>query len=84
MQLVWICARGDAIVGIRSIKSCVHLVRHMRCHGYAEECVKIADLPLNKQLGHAPHANIYVSKFEKRGHFALYINNSYGSKTVHG
>ena len=26
----------------------------MRCHGYAEECVKTANLPLNKQLG--PHA----------------------------
>ena len=32
----------------------------MRCHGYAEECVKTADLPLNKQLGHVPHAHCYA------------------------
>ena len=29
---------------------------HMRCPGYVEECEKPQGPPLNKQLGHVPHA----------------------------
>ena len=42
----------------------------MRCHRYSKECVKTADPPLNKQLGHVPHANVQLKliKQDYNGH----------------